>query len=274
MTKAQPGLEPAQVLDALRNDAPCQLSAQQQERLLSRIEASVVAVGAAALVGNAVSNGGTIHAGLETPISLTDRLSAQLATHPVSTLVSMVALGGALGAGTYASVTPRHHQAITAPVSAGHVVAQAPAAAAPGADKNTIISIGDLPRIAATPTATDKSPANQRANAAAGKQWSESAASPAVSAQAPGLAEQLALLETARTAIRQRDAAAAMRALDSHAKQFTQSALSEEREALTIRALAMANRVSEAKGRLAQFEAAFPGSLLLPSLKQSLGNYP
>ena len=36
-------------------------------------------------------------------------LSAQLAAHPISTLVSMLALGGALGAGTYASVTHRHH---------------------------------------------------------------------------------------------------------------------------------------------------------------------
>ena len=275
MTKGHSGLDPAQVLEALRDEAPSQLSTQQEARLLSRVEASVVGLGAVATASSVSVSGSAPNSGLDAPISMTDHLSAQLAAHPISTLVTMLALGGALGAGTYASVTPRHHQAINAVTVADRAGTPSPAVAAPVADQNSIIAIGDLPRIAIAPqAATDKSLPNQRANATAGKQLAETAVPPIVPVEAPGLAEQLALLETARNAIRQRDAAGAMRALDSHRAQFPSSALAEEREALTIRALAIANRTSEAKSRLARFETAFPGSLLLPSLMKTLENYP
>lgn len=134
MTKGQFGLDPAQVLNALRSEVPSELDSQQQARLLSRIEASVVGVGAVASTSNVSGSGNAPNSGLDAPISMTDHLSAQLAAHPIATLVSMLALGGALGAGTYASVTLRHHQAINAKAVAGQVASPAPAAAVPGAD--------------------------------------------------------------------------------------------------------------------------------------------
>jgi hypothetical protein len=263
------GLDPAQVLEALRDEVPSQLSSQQQSRLLFRIETSVAGLSAVASVGSVSVSGTTLNSGFDAPISMSDRLSAQLAAHPISTLVTMLALGGALGAGTHASVTSRHHQSINAPGVSSQVATQAPAAIA--SSQEPVTAISDLPQVAAAQRAPDGVSANQRANAAAGK--AQAAMPPEVPAEAPSLAEQLALLETARSAVARKDAAAAMRALDAHRVQFPTSELAEEREALTIRALAMANRASDAKSRLARFETEFPGSLMLPSLKQKVGNF-
>jgi len=97
---------------------------------------------------------------------------------------------------------------------------------------------------------------------------------PAAQTDTAGLAEQLALLETARGAFSQGDAVRALQALQTHAQQFPQSSLSEEREALLIKSLLLAGRRSEGEARLVQFEENFPSSLLMPNLRQSMGKIP
>jgi hypothetical protein len=258
-------------LAALRDETPAPLSTEQQALLLSRIESSAAALGAAAVAGSSIAGSHVTPAAAESTTSVVDQLSAQLAAHPIATLVTTLTLGAALGVATYASVPPRHQQATHAVVVAQQAVIPnvlpAPSLTVPA----TPISIQELP-----PVVPPSQPLRERplvsAHGAGALSQPLQAAPAIASAQSPGLAEQLALLETARNAIAQKNAAAALRALESHAGQFPSSALAEEREALTIRALVQANRVTEAKRHLAQFETQFPNSLLLPALKRTVGN--
>ena len=271
MNTTHSGLDSSQVLAALRDEAPAQLSSEQQALLLARIESSVAALGAAAAAGSLIASSQVAPAVAESSIAVVDHLSAQLAAHPVVTLVTTLALGGALGVATYASVTPRHQQATHAVVAAQQAVIPSALPAAPLATQATPISIQELPPVVPpSQTLRERSPFSAHG---AGAPSQPVQAAPAIaSVQSPGLAEQLALLETARNAVAQKNAAAALRALESHAAQFPSGALAEEREALTIRALVLANRVTEAKRHLAQFETQFPNSLLLSALKRTLGN--
>jgi len=270
MNTTHSGLDSAQVLDALREETPAPLSTKQQALLLARIESSAAALGAAAAAGNAIAGSHVTPAAAEDSISVVDHLSAQLAAHPVVTLVTTLALGGTLGVATYASVTPRHQQATHAVVAAQQTVTPNVLPAASLATQVTPISIQELPPVVPPPQ-TLRERLSVSAHGVAPTQPVQVA--PAIaSAQSPGLAEQLALLETARNAIAQKNAAAALRALESHAAQFPNSALAEEREALKIRALVLANRVTEASHHLSQFETQFPNSLLLPALKRTVGN--
>ena len=85
-----------------------------------------------------------------------------------------------------------------------------------------------------------------------------------------GLAEQQALLDVARSAFGRNDYPQTLAVLSAHSQRFPKSALTEEREALEIKALAASGRFSEAKARAARFTARFPHSLLLPSIADSL----
>ena len=271
MNTTHSGLDSAQVLDALREETPAPLSTEQQALLLARIESSAAALGVAAAVGNSIAGSHVTPAAAEDSISVVDHLSAQLAAHPVVTLVTTLALGGALGVATYALVTPRHQQATQTVVTSQQAVIPYVLPVASLATQVTPISIQELPPVV-LPSRTLRDRPAASAHGAGAPSQPVQAAPAIVSAQSPGLAEQLALLETARNAIAQKNVAAALRALESHAAQFPSSALAEEREALTIRALVQANRVTEAKRHLTQFETQFPNSLLLSALKRTLGN--
>jgi hypothetical protein len=264
-------LDSSQVLAALCNETPAPLSAEQQALLLARIESSAAALGAAAAAGSSIAGNHVAPVAAKSPISIVDRLSAQLAAHPVTTLATTLALGAALGVATYASVSPRHQQATHAVVAAEQTAIPNAPPAASLATQVTPISIQELPPVV-PPSQTLRERPLVSAHGTGALSQPVQAAPAIASAQSPGLAEQLALLETARNAIAQKNPAAALRALESHLAQFPRSALTEEREALTIRALVLANRVTEAKRYLAQFETQFPNSLLLPALKRTVGN--
>jgi len=270
MNTTHSGLDSAQVLAALRDETPAPLSTERQALLLSRIESSTAALGAVATATNSIASSHVAPAAAESSISVVDQLSARLAAHPVVTLVTTLALGGALGVATYASVSPRHQQAHSVVDTQQAVIPNVRPAAAL-ATQVPPVSIRDLPRVVPPSQMLRERPLVS-ANGAGAPAQPVQAAPAIASAQSPGLAEQLALLETARNAIAQKNAAAALRALESHAAQFPSSALAEEREALTIRALVLANRSGEARGHLAQFETSFPNSLLLSALKRTVGN--
>lgn len=271
MNTTQPGLDSAQVLAALRAESPAPLSTELQALLLSRIESSAAALGAAAAAGSPIATSHVAPAAAETAVSVVDQLSAQLAAHPIVTLVTTLALGGALGAATHASVTSRHQQATYAVVASPQAVIPNVLPAPLIAMQGTPISIQELPPVAPF-SQTLRERLAVGAHGATAPSPPVQAAPAIASAQSPGLAEQLALLETARNAIAQKNAATALQALASHGAQFPSSALAEEREALTIRAMVLANRISEASSHLVQFETQFPNSLLLPALKRTVGN--
>ena len=80
--------------------------------------------------------------------------------------------------------------------------------------------------------------------------------------------EELRLLWLARAAVARKDFAGAMAPLSEHARRFKDGRLTEEREALRVRALAGLGRTDEARQAAQRFEARFPRSVLLPAVRQ------
>ena len=68
------------------------------------------------------------------------------------------------------------------------------------------------------------------------------------------------------------DAAAALVALRGHEREHPRGRLTEEREALYVRALARAGKHDEAKARAAEFRARFPKSLLMGAVDDATAN--
>jgi outer membrane protein assembly factor BamD (BamD/ComL family) len=88
------------------------------------------------------------------------------------------------------------------------------------------------------------------------------------------LATQRALLDAARAALGGGDSAGALAALDTHERRFPNSVLSEEREALAIKALAGAGRLAEARARGARFRSRYPNSIMRPAIDATLATIP
>jgi hypothetical protein len=78
--------------------------------------------------------------------------------------------------------------------------------------------------------------------------------------------EELQLLRLARAAVARRDFAAALVPIGEHARRFKDGRLTEEREALRVKALAGLGRTEEARHAANAFEARFPRSVLLPAV--------
>lgn len=115
----------------------------------------------------------------------------------------------------------------------------------------------------APPTTTALSPAvsvGSLPSARAPAPVAPPAATPA--AKDPDLARERTLLDMARTALGRGDAAAALSAVNTHAREFERSQLAEEREVLAVQALASAGRRDEATRRAAAFHTNFPKSAL------------
>ena len=81
-------------------------------------------------------------------------------------------------------------------------------------------------------------------------------------------AEELRLLEQARVAVAREDFASALVPLAAHARRFRDGRLTEEREALRVKALLGLGRRDEVRQAAAAFVARFPRSLLVPIVNQ------
>jgi hypothetical protein len=88
------------------------------------------------------------------------------------------------------------------------------------------------------------------------------------------LAAERAQLESARRALLQRDYAAALLAVDSHAARFPRGALAEERESLRIQAMAGAGRRDEAAQLADRFRTRYPASIFGPAVDAALKRAP
>lgn len=101
-------------------------------------------------------------------------------------------------------------------------------------------------------------------------------APPAASSSPPvsTLAEERALLSSARSALMSGQGAAALRLLNEHAQRFPAGRLSEERESLIIQALARTGNMSAARQRFEAFRARSPRSIFLPALQAAVGVSP
>lgn len=86
-----------------------------------------------------------------------------------------------------------------------------------------------------------------------------------------GLREQQALLDQARLALGQGQSDRCLAALAMHRSRFPTSLLAEERDALTIKALAAAGDLPGAREQAVAFATRYPKSLLLPSIEATVG---
>jgi len=80
--------------------------------------------------------------------------------------------------------------------------------------------------------------------------------------------EELRLLRQARAAVARDDFTAALPPIAQHAREFPTGRLSEEREALRVKALMGLGREDEARRAASGFEARFPRSVLLPAVRR------
>jgi hypothetical protein len=88
------------------------------------------------------------------------------------------------------------------------------------------------------------------------------------------IAAERALLDVARGAVASGDPDHALAALDRHAREFPHGALSEEREALAVKALVMKGRYDEARARGAAFRERWPKSVMTRAVESSLATIP
>jgi outer membrane protein assembly factor BamD (BamD/ComL family) len=92
--------------------------------------------------------------------------------------------------------------------------------------------------------------------------------------EAPSLERELSLLERARTRLSEGQPQSTLQLLREHRLSYPNSALQQEREALTIRALTAAGRISEARDRAARFVEAYPTSPLRGSVERAVESIP
>ncbi|WP_437940482.1 hypothetical protein [Sorangium sp. So ce341] len=169
----------------------------------------------------------------------------------------------------------RSQEAPAAPAAPEHPPAKAPAALAP---PPTSGAAGAEPQHAAEERADEGPPLSRPAapgpaapgpaapgSAAPGPAASARAAPAASSPRAPErntstLASELALLDTARRALRSGDPAAALALLDRHARDFADAQLADEAAAIRVEALASQGDRAGARAAARRFLEAHPGS--------------
>ena len=95
---------------------------------------------------------------------------------------------------------------------------------------------------------------------------------PVASAQL-GFDIELRELEAARREVTAAPGSA-LRALENHAQQYPSSLLSQEREALRVRALVGAGRYVEARASAGQFRSRYPDSMLLGAVDRAIASIP
>lgn len=103
---------------------------------------------------------------------------------------------------------------------------------------------------------------------------SEPSARPAAQSAAPAsqLSAERLLLDRARAAFARGEHDAALSALDEHQTKYPSGLLTEEREALAVRALASLGRSAEAHDRGRRFVARYPESLMLPAVEAAIAD--
>jgi hypothetical protein len=151
------------------------------------------------------------------------------------------------------------------------LVRSTPAASTPPAVTAPAAAISELPRESVAPRAP--APARVKARAVA------PSSAPAVdSVRAPeptgGLDADLRLLEQARTELAEGNPGATLQLLRAHELTYPDSPLSQEREALAVKALAGSGSMQEAAGRAEAFVARYPESPLRESVERAVGKKP
>lgn len=88
------------------------------------------------------------------------------------------------------------------------------------------------------------------------------------------LAAERALLDVARRGLATGEPVKALAAVERHEKEYAQGVLTEEREAIAVKALVAAGRGEDARARGATFRARYPRSIMLNAVQSSLKTIP
>jgi hypothetical protein len=144
-------------------------------------------------------------------------------------------------------------------------VAALPAAEAPATEAPSRPAAGeppawDVPAPPADPKPARPAPGTRRAVRAQARPAAASGPSPAAAPTASRLVEETTLIRDARQALRQGDAARALRVLEECRRLFPAGVLEQERERLTIEALAKGGPARESSARAAEFLRRYPDS--------------
>lgn len=160
-----------------------------------------------------------------------------------------------------ATVTRSPSESVQAPVARPEPVAEAPPARKPRRPL--------MPTRRAPPKRGESAPESPVAEppAAPAPGAAPTAAPPAVD---DALRRELALLTEAREALAAQAPARALRALDTHERQYPEGRFGQERALLTIRALLDAGRLDDARREAARFRTRHPRSLHRPSIDRML----
>jgi hypothetical protein len=219
-------------------------------------------------LGGSAAAGGVQLATLPAGTSAATPTVAGTAASKVTAALILKVLGGALaatvligGAGLGAAYVMAAPAPRAATVAASDPPAPAPIiAAAPTTAEPTTASVTSLPD---APTSAQDTPPPAR---------SATAHPPA--AARPGLAEEVRLVEQARSALRAGDVGAARAALEEHGRQFPRGALSDEVAVLRIDILERSGDRAGAERAARAYLAAHPTSPHAPRLRDFLGGGP
>jgi hypothetical protein len=280
---------PEHILSALKADGQLAAPAGARGRVLSRLGVGVVAAGAAVALPSPLSAA----VGKATGTSVTPGASGvfglglvkTLAAHPILSVFATLAIGSSVGVGAYTALKPKPTRALvvanvvevarrSAPSPAesrifppaAPTVPLAPPTAAPPPMPTSAPAADEL---AAAPTVEQSPPAPSADTA----QNPEPALVPAPDLPRSGgarLAEQQALLDQARAALRRGDGAGALAIVTGHERLHPVTEFAEERDAIGILALVMVGRADDAWVRAEAFARRHPTSLFLPSIQRSL----
>jgi hypothetical protein len=211
------------------------------------------------------------------PSAARERIASRL----VEAGLAAVALGGAVAVTKLAPRSFLYSQAfaaiVTLPVglllgAAGHawLVRPTTVASAPPALTATATATATLP-LPPTPFVADPLPPLEQLNPQPVTPKTRSTSS---AVETLGLEHELRLLEQARTKLSEGQPAGTLELLRRHRAQYPQSALEQEREALSVRALMAAGRRAEAQKQAAAFVQRYPGSVLRGSVERAVGKIP
>jgi hypothetical protein len=246
-------------LQALRQELVLGAPALAGQRVLSRLERSIPELAAAAAppAGYTVAKAPLPGSGFTGAAKLW--------------LLGAFALGGAVGATAVAKLERAPETRV--------VYVDRPAHAAAPVEAPARDARGTGPSLASNPSPSIETPAAKKSavtrpapQAPPTPTSAVVAATPAELAGAADLGEQQALLDQARASLGRGDGPGALESLKAHSSRFPESVLTEEREALTIKSLVKAGRAADARARFLAFEARFPRSPLLPSLRATTAN--
>ncbi len=218
--------------------------------VLSRVEKSLLLASLAQ--GAATGGGAKVGAAVGSGVAALSRLNAAIVVGALGTFAAGVVVGRASAPHEAPAPTPSASGSV-AVIGVPSASASESSAAAVASPPSAVVSVVATARVAPSVASVAGS-----ASASAG------------TVVAGDLAKEQVLLDTARAALARGRADDALVAVASHATQFPQGRLVEDREAVAVQALAAAGRLDEARARAKAFRARYPRSIYLKAIERSL----